>query len=142
MAAPTLQQIMEALETACATISGLRHSAIVNGQISPPHLMVGVPPVEDYHGTMASGYLLTEFPITIFTSSAVDRVGQLLLAEFANPTGARSIKAAVELDKTLGGVVDDCYVTSFRPLGLVNVGAPDAQYLAGTFQVKIIAKGR
>lgn len=138
--APTIEQIMDGLETRLATISGLRVSDISPGQISPPCAIVGVPPVTNYHATFGSGRMtLDDITVTVLVSAAVDRVGQKRLAGYANPTGSTSVKAAVEADKTLGGVVDDCIVVSFRPFGLDEVGV--IGYFGGVFQLRAIAIG-
>lgn len=135
--APTLEQVMLGIETRLATISGLRTSAIGPDQIVPPAAVVGVPPVEAYHATFNSNRMLLDFPVTVLVSAALDRVGQLALAGYANPSGATSVKAAIEGDKTLGGILDDCIVMSFRPLGLEEVGL--IGYYGGVFTVRAIS---
>lgn len=138
--APTIEQIMDGLEARLATISGLRVSDVSPGQISPPCAIVGVPAITSYHATFGSGRMtLDDLTVTVLVSAAIDRVGQKKLAGYANPTGSTSIKAAVEGDKTLGGVVDDCIVVSFRPLGLDEVGV--IGYFGGIFQLRAIAIG-
>jgi len=139
MAAPTILQVMQGIETRLATISGLRTSEFIADQINPPQALVGVPTIPRYHATMQRGRFQLEPTVTVFVSAALDRVGQQLLAEYANPTGTKSIIAAIEGDKTLGGIVDDCNVISFRPLGMVAVGV--AEYLAGEFDLQAIAQG-
>lgn len=139
--APTIEQIMDGIETRLATITGLRVSDVSPGQISPPCAIVGVPSVTDYHATFGSARMkLDDLTVTVLVSAAApDRVSQKKLAGYANPTGDTSVKAAIEADKTLGGVVDDCIVTSFRPLGLEEVGA--LGYYGGIFQLRAIAIG-
>jgi hypothetical protein len=138
--APTIEQIMDGLEARLATISGLRVSDVSPGQINPPCAVIGVPPITEYHATFGSGRMtLNDLTITVLVSATLDRVGQKSLASYANPAGATSIKAAVEADKTLGGVVDDCVVMSFRPLGIEEVGV--IGYFGGVFQLRAIAIG-
>lgn len=139
MAAPTIEQIMLGIEARLATISGLRTSEIDPDQINPPVAIVGVPEIPRYHGTMGMGRFEIDPTVTVLVSATLDRVGQLQLAGYANPTGATSIRAAIEADKTLGGVVDDCFVISFRPLGRTEVGA--LGYYGGIFALRAIAVG-
>lgn len=138
--APTIEQIMDGLEVRLATISGLRVSDVSPGQINPPCAVIGVPAVTNYHATFGSARMtLDDLSVTVLVSAAYDRAGQKKLAGYANPTGATSVKAAVEADKTLGGTVDDCVVLSFRPLGLEEVGV--IGYFGGVFQLRAIAIG-
>lgn len=135
--APTVAQVMEGIEARLATITGLRASAVSPDQITPPAAVVGVPPVDAYHAAFNSSRMTLDFPVTVLVSAALDRVGQMALAGYANPTGSTSVKAAIEGDKTLGGIVDDCIVVSFRPLGLDEVGA--IGYYGGVFTVRAIS---
>lgn len=137
--APTIAQVMEGIETRLETISGLRVRDIAADQINPPAAIVGIPPVPNYHATMGRGRFTVEPTVTVLVSAAYDRAGQHNLAAYANPTGTRSVVVAIEGDKTLGGVVDDCIVVSFEPLGLQEVG--QIGYYGGRFQLRAIASG-
>lgn len=138
MAAPTILQVMQGIETRLDTITGLNVSAFVTDQISPPVAIVGVPPIQ-YRETMQKGKFSLAPTVTVLVSAALDRTGQTLLAGFANPTGSASIITAIEGDKTLGGVVDDCIVWDFRPLGLDEVG--QVGYYGGIFNLRVLATG-
>lgn len=137
--ATTIAQIMEGIEARLETIPGLRASAIVPDQINPPMAIVGVPPIDSYRATMRRGIWVVEPTVTVLVSAALDRAGQMLLAEYASVSGERSIPAAIEADRTLGGVVDDCIVDSFRPLGAEEVGA--ITYYGGVFGLQVAASG-
>lgn len=136
---PTIADIMRGIEARLETIPGLRVSDVTPDQINPPAAIVGVPPIPAYHATMARGRMTVEPTVTVLVSAAIDRVGQLALAEYANPTGAKSIAAAIEGDRTLGKVVEDCIVTSFRPLGLEDVGV--IGYYGGEWTLRAVAAG-
>lgn len=137
--APTIEQIMDGIETRLATIPNLRTRNVSPDQIVPPCAWVGVPPIPSYHATFGSGRMTLAPTVIVAVSASLDRVGQMRLAGYANPTGATSIKAAIEADKTLGGVVDDCIVVSFQPTGLDEVGG--IGYYGGIFQLQAIAIG-
>lgn len=139
MAAPTILQVMQGLETRLATISGLQVSDTVPGEITPPAAMVGVPAIDNYHATMQRGRFQLSGQLWVFTSAAVDRVGQEALAGYANPTGTGSVIAAVYGDRTLGGVVEDTVIRTFRPLGMEEVG--EIGYFGGVFEWEVIAVG-
>lgn len=144
MATPTIAEVMAAIETRLLTIGAkLRVDDLKPGQINPPPgggtAVVGVPAIPRYHASMARGHMDIAFTITVFVSPAVDRVGQLALAAFANPTGDLSIPAVIYADRTLGGVVQDSFVEDFRPLGLEEVGV--IGYWGGVFTLPVIHRG-
>jgi hypothetical protein len=140
----TITAIMDAIEAALTPVEKLRVSAEIPDQINPypggGHAIVGVPSVPDYHRTMANRarYIITP-TVTVLTSAALDRRGQRALAAFADPSGPSSIAAALETDQTLGGVVENCIVMDFRPLGLEEVG--EIGYYGGVFTLRITARG-
>jgi len=131
----TIAQIIAGIETRLLTISGLRTNDISPGQIEPPCAIVGVPPIDDYNATLSSYHWDVSPTITVFTSAAMDRAGQLALCDYADHTGTKSIRAAIDADKTLGGIVEYCVVKSFRPLGLQEVGV--VGYYGGVFELDV-----
>lgn len=135
MAVPTVAAIMAGIEVRLGTIDGLRVSDVAPDQINPPAAIVGVPPL-NYTG-FNRGRIQIEPTVTVLVSAALSRVGQHALAAYANPAGASSVKAAIEADRTLGGVVADCVVVSFRPLGLEEVAL--IGYFGGVFELRAIA---
>lgn len=130
---------MEGIGTRLETISGLRVDAFMANQINPPAALVGVPPIEQYRSAMQRGQFQLSPVVYIFVSATLDRIGQQLLASYADVTGDNSIPLAIEGDRTLGGVVDDCVVTSFRPLGMDEVG--QIGYYGGIFDLLVLARG-
>jgi hypothetical protein len=141
--APTIEQIMDGVEARLATIATLRVSDVVpdaaNVTGNASAAVVGVPPIPSYHTTMGRARISVEPTVTVFTSAQFDRIGQKRLAGFANPTGGLSVVAAVEADKTLGGIVDDCIVVDFRPLGLEEYTAYGLY--GGVFTLRVQATG-
>ena len=139
MATPTILQVMQAIESALDDITGLRTTEFIKDQMAPPFAMVGVPEIPDYHGAFRSGSMTIMPRVYVFVSAAVDRIGQTALAGYANPTGTQSIKVALETDNTLGGVVAQVMVKSFRPLGAEEMGAMG--YYGGVFDLLVVATG-
>lgn len=130
---------MLGIESRLATITGLRVSEFVPDQVNPPQAIVGVPPIPEYRAAFARGIYRLEPTVTVLVSAALDRTGQLKLASYANATGASSIPAAIEADKTLGLAGVECLVKSFQPLGLEAVGA--LGYYGGVFTLTVQATG-
>lgn len=139
MTAPTILQVMQGIEGRLATINGLRTSEFVTDQVNVPMAVVGVPPVENYRITFGRGQFLVRPQVFILVSASLDRIGQTELAGFADASGPTSIPAAIEGDRTLGGVVQECVVDSFRPLGWEEVGF--IGYYGGVFDLRVIASG-
>lgn len=137
--ASTIAAIMQGLETRLATITGLRVNDVIPDQINPPAAIVGVPPIPNYRIAMGRAHMELDLTVTVLVSAAYDRIGQLALAGYANPTGSTSIITAVEGDKTLGGAVEQAWVTDFHPLGIEEVGL--IGYYGGIFTVRCVATG-
>lgn len=135
----SISDIMVGLENRLKTIPGLRASDYVPDQINPPVAVVGVPPIENYHQTMKRGTTVYVFAVTVIVSASLDRAGQRLLAEYVDPFGEKSIRKAIESERSLGGIVNDAVVDSFRPLGLEEVGA--IPYYGGVFTVRVVVPG-
>lgn len=139
MTAPSMLAIMQGINTRLATITGLRTDAGIPDQINPPQAIVGVSAVPNYHEAFKHGLMRFDPTVTILVSKAYSRTSEIMLASYVDPTGATSIHAAIEADRTLGGVVDDCIVESFRPMNAEEVGL--IGYVGGVFQLRVLAKG-
>lgn len=134
-----LEMFLTKLEERLKTIPGLNVSFEPPNAITPPHAWIGMPPIENYHVTMAHAHIQLAPTITLLVSKTQSRDGTLTLARFANPTGPQSIRACIEGDETLGGNIEDCIVDDFRPLGQEEVGA--IGYYGGRFNLRVIARG-
>lgn len=69
--------------------------------------------VTEYHQSMevmGVGQLTWSITVQAFVAAGGDQTAQIVLDELLNSSGAHSVKAAIEADKTLGGVVDDLIV--------------------------------
>lgn len=130
------QAIQTGLATAAATISGLRTFSTLPGAINPPTFA----PVEldlSYDQTF-SGLTQTLFTCGLYVSAGDDPTGRVALAGYLAPTGTGSVKAALESDKTLGGVSKTLVVERVRgAYRLYNIGGTD--YLGATFDVRVWA---
>ena len=134
MTAPTIRAVLTAIETQLATIPGLKTSDYAPGQITPPQAIILAPPI-NYLVGYGDRRPILEVQVTVLVSAALDRVGQLALADYADPDSATSIPKAIAADPRLGGVVGQCQVTSFEPLGSEDVGL--LGYFGGRFTLRI-----
>jgi hypothetical protein len=143
MAYVNLQAVMEGVAERLRTIPGLRVTAYMPDQVNPPHAVVRVPEVTNYHLTMGRGSVDLNVVVNVFVPGVDDRTGQIALSEYAQPGGEKSVLLAIEGDKRLGGAVSDCVVVSFRPFDRQQI--PDsggAICFVGEFTLRVIAPGK
>jgi len=117
-----------------ATISGLRVSATMLDAPRPPVAMV-FPDTIDFDLNANRGADTFTFVVSVLVGRADDRTAQNRADAFV--VGPNSVKAAIEKDRTLGGVADTCRVTSMRNYSQVSIG--ETLYLGVDFEVEVVA---
>lgn len=132
----SITTIRDGLATNLATISGLRTAAEIPDQVNPPIAVVQLQSV-DYDGAFQGGLTTYSFLVTVLVGRAAERSAQIKLNAYAS-TGAGSIKAAVESDKTLGGEAYDVRVETMTNISAVSLGG-DISYLSADFAVTVYA---
>lgn len=115
-------QIRDALADALRGIPGVIVYPRWKGAVSPPCLVVGGPENLDYDTTMGRGGDTYRVLVRGFVGRGDDEAAQARLDEWLDSAGLRSVKAAVERDATLGGVVDYARVVQGRNYGDYDVG--------------------
>lgn len=132
-----IEAIQQGLANAAGTIAGLRAYPKLPDSINPPTFAV----VEfelDYHGTFSPARGLTQLAFTCGVYNTDSDAGRKQLLPFLAETGASSIPAALEADKTLGGVARTLVVQRVRgAYRLYEVG--DTPYLGAMIDVKVWA---
>ena len=132
----SLSAIRTGLATSIATISGLRTAATVPDQVNPP-IAVVIPERLTYDDAFQRGLVTYSFIVQVIVGKVSERSSQNKIDGFVNPTGATSIKSAIENDKSLGGVVFDTRVTEMTAYSVVQVG--DIAYMSCEFRVTVLA---
>ena len=130
-----LSDVRAALAGAVDNVPGLRASAAMTGEVSPPMAVV-VPargPFISYSETLEPGVADYELEVVLLVSYADERSGQLLLDGYLSATGPNSVRAAVAADPTLGRVVDYAIVTAAQDYGLIDWAG--VQYLGARLLV-------
>jgi hypothetical protein len=117
-----------------SSITGLRTSATVPDNPRPP-IAVVMPERIAYDLNARRGADTFFFTIILIVSRADDRAAQNNLDAYL--TGESSIKAAVEADRTLGGVANTCRVTEMTNYASLPVG--EVLYLSAQFTVEVVA---
>ncbi|HEY7823181.1 MAG TPA: hypothetical protein VIG24_10120 [Acidimicrobiia bacterium] len=131
-----LSDIRSAMGTALAAVPNLRVRELIPSLVTPPMAVVQPSSIE-YDLNAQNGVNRYLFTVTVFVVKADDRAAQLRVDPFVAPTGSGSIKAALEADRTLGGVVNTLRVTDVNNYS--SADANDVIYLAVDFQVEVYA---
>jgi hypothetical protein len=131
----SISLIRQGLAKNLGTIIGLRTAAEVPDLPNPPIAIVALNSVT-YDRAYANGMTSYSFTITVIVGRAAEREAQRTLDTYIS-TGNKSVKFAVESDKTLGGNAYDCRVVSMDSVGSLNIS--DTTYLAADFTVTVIA---
>lgn len=128
--------IRQGIATNLATISGLRTSAELPDNPNPPAAVVALETI-DYDGAFQQGVTTFMFTIIVIVSRQSDRISQRSLNQYASQNGERSIKTAVESDRSLGGNAMDCRVRGMTSVGSLQLN--DTEYVAAEFSVAVYA---
>ena len=132
----TVSQLRAGLATNLATISGLRTSALIPDAPQPP-IAVVIPDSISYDTAFKRGMDTYEYTITVIVGRQSDRTAQSSLDGYCNPTGAQSIKTAIESDRTLGGTAQSLRVTDMKTYSSMTIA--DTVYLIADFSVTVYA---
>lgn len=132
----TVSQVADGLKARLATISGLRTFSFQPEQVNPP---VAFPVLEsiDYHKAFGGGDVRMQFTIIVIVGRYVDRVAHANLDGFLSFDGATSLRAAIEGDRTLGGVAQTLVMDSSLSIGALAVA--EAEFLQVSFSVLVHA---
>ena len=131
-----LGDIRGGIATRLATISGLRTLDYVEGTIQPPVAVIGFPERIEYDESFARGVDRYVVPIRLYVAGTVNRTTNNALESYLAKSGASSVKAAIEGDRTLGGVVADCVVATMIGAGMFDHGGLD--YLAAEWELTVL----
>lgn len=128
------------LAAALGVISDVQISPYVLSQPTPPTLQI-IPPSVQYDLAMHRGLDEWMFTVQGLVAFSTDLGPQLLLDAMCAPTGASSVKAALEADRTLGGVVGDLHVLEQLPGALYTHPNTGSQMLLVEWRVKVLVTG-
>ena len=103
-------QVRDGLKTRLQTISGLRAYDLIPDTVTPPAAVVGQLDFT-FDIDNARGLDQAQVDVLVIVQRFSERSGQDLLDLYLSGSGASSIKAAIEGDRTLGGVVNTLRVT-------------------------------
>lgn len=130
----TINAIRTALAANLATISGLRTAADIPDNPNPPVAIVQLQSI-NYDGAFGKGLSTYNFTVSVVVGRADERGAQRLLDTYCEPSGATSIKAAIESNKTLNNSAFDVRCSELVNIGAVLLG--EATYLSADFVVTV-----
>ncbi len=131
--------IRTALANAVNGISGLQRWAFIPGSLVAPAWVAGEVTI-DYDRTFRGGGAgLTEMVVKgrLYAGTADTPSGQAALDAYLTPSGATSIKAAIEADLTLAGTVRTLRVERVHSYATYTVGGID--YYGAQFDIRVWA---
>lgn len=103
-------KIRTGLAANLATISGLRSDAAAPDSPLVPHAWPWADQPFMERETMANGYVRSHWVVTCLVAAGESNDGIRQLDAYLNTSGAKSLWAAIESDKKLGGAATDCWV--------------------------------
>ena len=106
----TLDEVRDGLKARLKTIGGLYVSEYVPDDVpSLPAALIYPPTNTDYRDDLGNGSFTIQIVVMLMAPATVDRQ-QLTLYKLLDRKGSASIYAAVEADRSLGGLSVDCRV--------------------------------
>jgi len=130
-------KVRDGLKANLQSIESLRVYDLVPDVIVPPCAIIGqLDLVFDLNN--ARGLDSASVDVMVIVQRFSERTGQDKLDQYLSGSGDYSIKAAIESDRTLGGVVDTLRVTAAQS-GVYQTA--DVEYLSYRYQVTIYGDG-
>jgi hypothetical protein len=117
-----------------ATISGLRTFNYQPEQENPPFAYPQINRI-DYHRAYGGGDVVMDWTVYVVVGRYLDRTAHAQLDDYLSYSGAKSVRAAIEADPTLGGVCSTLIVRSGADITSLDAGG--AQFLVIQMQVEV-----
>lgn len=128
-----LEDIMTGLGNALQNIAGLRVYDFPSDRVETPASVLSLPETP-YDVTLGGRNDEWTFPLWVLVAKANDKSAYAEMVQYLDSEGPRSIRAMVEVDRTLGGTCDTAAVISARPLFATIAGT---EYLAIEFTLEV-----
>ena len=127
-----VSELRDGLKANLATITGLRTADTVPDNPNPPIAIV-LPQSVQYDNAFQHGMNTYTFSVLVIVNRVSQRTAQNSLDAYVSGTGSKSVKLAVESDKTLNGKAFDVRVTDLRNYGDITIG--EINYFSAEFIV-------
>jgi hypothetical protein len=134
----SVSDIREAMANALV-LDGVQVHPYMLANPTPPTVHV-YPDEITYDGAMARGVDTWVFKVQAYVAFVSDIGAQRRLDTWLAPSGSQSVKALLETDRTLGGLVHDLHVTDTTGYRLYS--GPDGRTVLGAeWSVSVLASG-
>lgn len=135
----TVSEVEDAVVAQLKAFTNLRGWSYLPDNFTPPCAVVGVDEIT-YHGSF-TGMGGSDVPhvvtILVIVARPSERSGQNAIDDYRSYSGEKSVRAALETDQTLGGVVQTSVVQKSSPHMAITIGGVD--YLACQFTAEVHA---
>jgi len=131
-----IAEIRAGLAANIATIPGLRVAETIPDNPSPPIAILSLNSIT-YDLDFNRGMTVYNFTVTLIVGRVAERDAQRKLDAYAG-NGERSIKTAVQSDRTLGGAAFDCRLSEMSTLGGVTIN--EVTYVAADFAIQVYSE--
>ena len=129
----SLANVQAGLADALRTIVGLRVYDFPSDRVEPPAAVLSLPETP-YDITLGGRSDEWTFPLWVLVAKANDKSAYGEMVDYLEAEGVKSIRAAVEADRTLGGACDTAAIVRARPL-FATVGG--TEFLAVEFTLEV-----
>lgn len=131
--------VCQGLANAAQTVAGLTAYPVLPSTLAVVPAFAPIDWSTEYDRTFNGGMTENLFTAQVFTSRTGDSVnGRNLLVAYTSTSGAYSIKAALEADRTLGGVAKTLIVERVRGVARIYEVA-GVDFLGAQFEVRVWA---
>jgi hypothetical protein len=131
----TISSLRSGLAKNLRKITGLRVVETLPDVVNPPMAMIALDKVQ-YNRQNNAGMAEYTFKVTVVLGRVSERTAQQNMDVYVG-TGSGSIKAAIESDRTLGGIAYDTFIPELSAIGAVQVNAID--FYSAEFSVQVFA---
>lgn len=121
-----------ALKTALAGVGGTVYDYVPD-KVRPPAIILALGEgiyADDFDESMSARWVAH---VVVARSDA--RNAQARIREYVAPSGTRSVRAAIQADKTLGGEAGDANVVDWSAPGSLEIG--DGEYVTVAFAIEV-----
>ena len=129
----TLENVQAGLADALRNIVGLRVYDFPSDRVETPAAVLSLPETP-YDVTLGGRSDEWAFPLWVLVAKADDKAAYTEMRGYLEAEGAKSIRAMVEADRTLGGACDTAAVTLARPMFATVAGT---EFLAIEFTLEV-----
>lgn len=132
-----LSAIRTGIKNQLALITGLNVYDTIPDSMMVPCAIVGMPAVVEYDYAFRSAVIKTTIPVRLYAMPVLEDQAQQALDAYVATEGASSVRSAIDLDPSLGGVAHSTRVVSAQGYGAYDMG--EVQYLGVEFSVEVVA---